>query len=79
MLQPATLLRSERLATWISDRPKQLTVAICIAWVLVGLVGHDPWKSDEAYTFGAAYRMLKSGDWVVPRIGDTPFLKAPSR
>ena len=45
--------------------------------MLVGLIGHDPWKSDEAYTFGAAYRMLQSGDWVVPRIGDTPFLKTP--
>ena len=77
MLQPATLLRSERLATWLSARPKQLTIAICIAWVLIGLVGHDPWKSDEAYTFGIAYRMLKSGDWVVPRIGDTPFLNTP--
>ncbi|MGD2139550.1 MAG: hypothetical protein PVH25_04070 [Burkholderiales bacterium] len=54
-----------------------MTIVICIAWVLLGLVGHDPWKSDEAYTFGAAYRMLKSGDWVVPRIGDTPFLETP--
>ena len=48
-----------------------------MAWVLIGLVGHDPWKSDEAYTFGAAYRMLQAGDWIVPRIGDTPFLQTP--
>ncbi len=77
MLRPATLLRSERFATWLSARPKQLAVTICVAWVFIGLVGHDPWKSDEAYTFGAAYRMLKSGDWIVPRIGDTPFLETP--
>ncbi len=77
MLRPATLLRNERFATWLSARPKQLAMIICAAWVLFGLIGHDPWKSDEAYTFGAAYGMLKSDDWVVPKIGETPFLKTP--
>ncbi len=77
MLRPATLLRNERFATWLSAKPRQLAIVICVAWVLIGLVGHDPWKSDEAYTFGAAYRMLQTGDWTVPRIGDTPFLQTP--
>ncbi len=77
MLRPATLLRNEQFATWLSARPRQLAIVICVAWVLIGLVGHDPWKSDEAYTFGAAYRMLQTGDWTVPRIGDTPFLQTP--
>jgi hypothetical protein len=27
-------------------------IALIAAWVLVGLVGHDPWKADEAHTFG---------------------------
>lgn len=77
MLRPATLLRNETFATWLSARPRELATVICVAWVLIGLVGHDPWKSDEAYTFGAAYRMLQAGDWIVPRIGDTPFLQTP--
>ncbi len=77
MLRPATRLRNERFATWLSAKPRQLAIVICVAWVLIGLVGHDPWKSDEAYTFGAAYRMLQTGDWTVPRIGDTPFLQTP--
>lgn len=77
MLRPATLLRNEQFATWLSAKPRQLAIVICVAWVLIGLVGHDPWKSDEAYTFGAAYRMLQTGDWTVPRIGDTPFLQTP--
>ena len=77
MLRPATLLRKEQFATWLTARPRQLAIVICVAWVLIGLVGHDPWKSDEAYTFGAAYRMLQAGDWTVPRIGDKPFLKTP--
>lgn len=77
MLRPAHLLRHERFANWLSARQAQLAVVICLAWILIGLVGHDPWKSDEAYTFGVAYSMLKSGDWVVPRLGNTPFLETP--
>jgi 4-amino-4-deoxy-L-arabinose transferase-like glycosyltransferase len=77
MLRPETFLRNEQFATWLTARPRQLAIGICVAWVLIGLVGHDPWKSDEAYTFGAAYSMLQAGDWTVPRIGDTPFLKTP--
>lgn len=77
MLRPAHLLRNERFATWLSTSPRGLALILCTAWVLIGLVGHDPWKSDEAYTFGAAYRMYESGDWLVPRIGDTPLLETP--
>jgi 4-amino-4-deoxy-L-arabinose transferase-like glycosyltransferase len=77
MLRPATLLRNEQFATWLTARPRQLAIVICVAWVLIGLVGHDPWKSDEAYTFGAAHHMLQAGDWTAPRIGDTAFLKTP--
>jgi 4-amino-4-deoxy-L-arabinose transferase-like glycosyltransferase len=77
MMHLEHILRDDRLATWLTRRPLQLTVAICAIWLLIGLIGHDPWKSDEAYTVGVVYRMLETGDWVVPRIGDTPFLKTP--
>ena len=77
MIRLEHLLRNDRLATRLSGRPLQVTIAICAIWLLIGLTGHDPWKSDEAYTFGVVYRMLETGDWVVPRIGDTPFLKTP--
>jgi hypothetical protein len=26
----------------------QLVVLLCAAWLLPGLIGHDPWKPDEA-------------------------------
>jgi 4-amino-4-deoxy-L-arabinose transferase-like glycosyltransferase len=77
MLQPAHLLRHERFAIWLSASPRHLAFVIFAAWILIGLVGHDPWKSDEAYTFGAAYSMYESGDWLVPKIGNTPFLDTP--
>lgn len=40
-------------------------VALCAAWIALGLFGHDPWKSDDATNFGVAFDMLKSGDPVV--------------
>ena len=51
----------------IALRP--LLIAILgLAWLLPGLVGHDPWKPDEAYTFGVVYEILQGGSWVIPQI-----------
>ncbi len=55
-----------------------LFVVVCLAWLLPGLVGHDPWKVDEALVFGAVAEMLRSGDWLVFRLAGEPFFdKAP--
>ena len=55
-----------------------LFLVVCFAWLLPGLVGHDPWKVDEAVVFGAVTEMLRSGDWLVFRIAGEPYLeKAP--
>ena len=51
--------------------------ALCSAWILFTLVGHDPWKPDEAYTFGLVLDFLKRGDWVVPMLAGEPFLEKP--
>ena len=46
---------------------QRVALALLIAvWLAVGLFGREPWKPDEAYTFGLVHHMLKSGDWVVP-------------
>jgi 4-amino-4-deoxy-L-arabinose transferase-like glycosyltransferase len=47
------------------------------AWIVPGLIGHDPWKPDEAYIFGVVNHMLKSGDWIVPVLAGEPFLDHP--
>jgi 4-amino-4-deoxy-L-arabinose transferase-like glycosyltransferase len=55
-----------------------LFVVVCLAWLLPGLVGHDPWKVDEAVAFGVVAEMLRSGDWLAFRIAGEPvFDKAP--
>ena len=54
-----------------------LLVLVCIAWILPGLVGHEPWKPDDAQAFGVVYHMLKSGDWIAPTLAGEPFLDNP--
>src|SRR5437870_3979996 len=57
---------------------KQLgLVLLCAAWILLGLVGHDPWKPDDATAFGTAYDMLKQGDWIVPHLASAPVPERP--
>ena len=53
------------------------SAGVLAAWVFLGLFGHDPWKPDEAYTFGLVYHILQSGDWVVPTLGGEPFMEKP--
>ena len=42
-----------------------------LAWIVPGLVAHDPWKPDEAYTFGLVYHVLQGGSWIVPKVPAT--------
>ena len=51
--------------------------ALVAAWVMFGLVGHDPWKADEAHTFGIVIDYLRHGDWVVPTLAGEPFVEKP--
>lgn len=55
----------------------KLGIAVLAAWVLLGLAGHDPWKADEAYTFGLVWHILETGDWIVPTLGGEPFMEKP--
>ena len=55
-----------------------LFVLVCAAWIIPGLVGHDPWKTDEAVVFGLVFEMLRTGDPVVLSLAGEPFFeKAP--
>ncbi|HET7833212.1 MAG TPA: glycosyltransferase family 39 protein [Gallionella sp.] len=50
---------------------------LCVIWLGTGLVGHDPWKPDEASSFGLVYSMLQGGDWLVPTLAGEPYLDKP--
>jgi hypothetical protein len=52
-------------------------VFLVAAYVVPDLIGHDPWKQDEAYSFGIIYNLVRTGDWVVPRLAADPFMEKP--
>jgi len=56
------------LAGW----PLALFVA---AFLLPGLFGHDPWKTEDAVGFGVVHQMLSSGDWLAPHLAGEPFFE----
>src|SRR5689334_881021 len=50
---------------------------LAAAWIVLGLVGHDPWKFDDATNFGVALDIADHGDFVAPSLGGEPFLDRP--
>jgi len=54
-----------------------LAAGLMTAWVALGLVGHEPWKPDEAYTFGLVWHILETGEWLVPTLAGEPFVEKP--
>lgn len=50
---------------------------LLLVWVGTGLIGHDPWKPDEATSFGVVHSILQSGDWLVPTLVGEPYLDKP--
>lgn len=63
--------------TPITPAKAGLLALLCLTWLATGLIGHDPWKPDEAYSFGIIYHILQSGDWLVPTLAGEPFLDKP--
>jgi 4-amino-4-deoxy-L-arabinose transferase-like glycosyltransferase len=49
-------------------------VFLCAAWVLLGLFGRDPWKTEDAVTFAVAWEMVQRQDFLVPHVAQEPML-----
>jgi 4-amino-4-deoxy-L-arabinose transferase-like glycosyltransferase len=78
MDEPTDPTHAHRAAASASPRGYAAVLLLLVAaYVLPGLFGHDPWKPDEPYTFGAVLHMIKTGDWVVPTVGAQPFMEKP--
>lgn len=54
-----------------------LLLLLIMAWVTAGLIGHDPWKPDEAYGFGIIHHFVQGDDWLVPVLSGQPWLDRP--
>jgi 4-amino-4-deoxy-L-arabinose transferase-like glycosyltransferase len=57
--------------------PRGAVAWLILLFVCLGLIGHDPWKADEAYAFGIVYSMLTRGEWVVPMLAGEAFVEKP--
>lgn len=51
--------------------------AVCVLYLFAGLIGHDPWKNDDALHFGIAWEIYRGGDWLLPQLAGTPWLETP--
>jgi 4-amino-4-deoxy-L-arabinose transferase-like glycosyltransferase len=57
---------------------KQFGLAmLCAVWVVLGLVGHDPWKTEDAVSFGVVHEMMQDRVSVAPRLTGEPFFERP--
>lgn len=54
-----------------------LLAAVVLLWLVLGNVGHDPWKGDDATYIGVTHWMLKHGDWLVPQLSGDVFPDYP--
>lgn len=77
MILGADKLRFESLAAFLEGRRAWVTTALCLVWLLPGLLGRDPWKPAEAAIFGVVYEMVSAGNWFIPSLGGEPFLRHP--
>ena len=57
---------------------KQAGLALlAVVWIALGLTGHDPWKFDDATSFGVAWEMAQRHDYVVPHLAGEVYLRNP--
>jgi len=52
-------------------------IGLIAIFLMAGVIGHDPWKQDETYSFGIIYHFYTTHSWLVPFNGDAPFMEKP--
>jgi len=50
---------------------------MALVYLLVGVVGHDPWRGDDASHFGPVLEMLQGQHWLIPHLAGEPFFDYP--
>lgn len=58
--------------------PSGWVLAVLLAvYIFTGLIGHDPWKHDDAISIGLAYDVLRNGHWLTPELAGQAHPDAP--
>lgn len=54
--------------------PRWAIFALCLLYILPGLIGRDPWKGDDASAFGVMWTMAHGSlsDWLWPHVAGMP-------
>lgn len=74
---PARLIASDTLKL-----PRWALIALCLVYILPGLIGRDPWKSEDAAGFGVMWTMATGSgyggivDWLLPNVAGAPVLES---
>jgi 4-amino-4-deoxy-L-arabinose transferase-like glycosyltransferase len=59
--------------------PRWLLLLMCVLYVVPGLVGRDPWRSEDAVGFGVAWTMSLAtrggADWLLPNVLGVPVIE----
>jgi len=62
----------------ISLPPSGWVLAVLlVVYIFTGLIGHDPWKHDDAISIGIAYDLVSNGNWLMPQLAGQPYPDAP--
>lgn len=58
--------------------PNGWTLVVLLAlYIFTGLIGHDPWKNDDALTIGVIHEMVATGNWLLPGLAGQPYPDDP--
>jgi hypothetical protein len=59
--------------------PSGWTLAILLVlYIFTGLIGHDPWKNDDAVTIGVVHDLVRNGHWLSLSLAGAPYPDAPA-
>ncbi|HWS14012.1 MAG TPA: glycosyltransferase, partial [Rhodocyclaceae bacterium] len=62
---------------WTVPPPGPHLVVLGAIYLILGLLGRDPWKADDVTHFGIAYGMLEGRGWLVPGLAGEPLPDTP--
>lgn len=54
-----------------------ILAALLVVYIFTGLVGHDPWKHDDALSIGIAFDIFTHGNWLTPQLAGQSHPDAP--
>jgi 4-amino-4-deoxy-L-arabinose transferase-like glycosyltransferase len=50
---------------------------LLVLYIFTGLIGHDPWKNDDAITIGVVHDIVAHGHWLNTTLAGRPYADAP--